>query len=133
MIFESGSASRTLVLGSFIGTAPTREKPVIKVQIDVAGFIDTSRPTVEFDGSLVDSFIGPYTLTGDATFRYRGARDPVGGVPAEEDEGVFLMAIGGLPPGVPAADGVFIPPQRRIALALPMENPRLRSWSCTPP
>jgi hypothetical protein len=126
VIFESGSASRTLVLGSFIGTAPTREQPVIKVQIDVAGFIDPSRPTVEFDGSLVDSFIGPYTLTGDATFRYRGARDPVGGVPAEEDEGVFLMAIGGFHPAYKPPTSIFIPPQRRIALALPMENPRLR-------
>ncbi len=127
VIVESGPTSRVLILGSLVATAPDKDHPVIRVQVDVAGVIDSSRPTVEFDGSLVDSFIGPFTLTGDGTFRFRAARDPAPGQDAsEEDEGVFLVAIGGFHPAFTPPTTVSIPPQRRLALALPMENPRLR-------
>jgi hypothetical protein len=127
VIVESGPASRVLVLGSLLATAPARDDAVIRVQIDVVGVIDPQRPSVEFDGSLVDSRIGPYSLTGDGTFRFRGARAPDPGQEvSEDDEGVFLLAIGGFHPAFTPPGSVAIPPQRRIALALPMDNPRLR-------
>lgn len=127
VIVESGPASRVLLLGSLLATAPTRDEAIIRIQIDVAGVIDSQRPSVEFDGSLVDSRIGPYTLTGDGVFRLRAARDPgPGQEETEEDEGVFLLAIGGFHPAYTPPSTVSIPPQRRITLALPMENPRIR-------
>jgi hypothetical protein len=127
VIVESGQASRVLVLGSLLATAPDRDNAVIRVQIDVAGVIDSQRPSVAFDGSLVDSRIGPYTLTGDGTFRFRAARETgPGEEPDEEDEAIFLLAIGGFHPAFTPPSSAAIPPQRRITLALPMENPRLR-------
>ena len=126
-IWESGPASRLLILASAFFSAPTKELDIIRVQVDFAGVIDEERGSLEVDGSLVESRIGPYTLTGDAILRQRPARDPAPGEePKEDDEGVLLLAVGGFHPAFTPPTSVFIPPQRRVTLALPMENPRLR-------
>jgi hypothetical protein len=127
VVVESGSTPRVLVLGSLLATVPTPEHPVIRIQVDAVGIIDSARPSVEVDGSLVASFIGPYALTGDATLRFRGAREPAGGAePTEEDEAIFLVAVGGFHPAFTPPATAHLPPRRRLALSLPMENPRVR-------
>jgi hypothetical protein len=127
VVVESGPTPRVLVLGSLLATVPTPEHPVIRIQVDAVGIIDSARPSVEVDGSLVASFIGPYALTGDATLRFRGAREPAEGAePTEEDEAIFLVAVGGFHPAFTPPATAHLLPQRRLALSLPMENPRVR-------
>jgi len=123
LIFESGPTPRIVVLASLEAVAPSHDLPLVRLRVDAVGIIDTKRPSVEIDGSLVESFIGPYALTGDGTFRFHGG-----------DDGLFLLAVGGFHPSYVPPPAANLPPQRRITLALPTDNPRLRLeqyWAVT--
>ena len=115
VVVESGLTPRTVLLASLEAVAPTRELPVVRLRVDAIGIIDSERPSVEIDGSMVESFIGPFAVTGDGTFRFRGG-----------DDGLFLMAVGGFHPSYTPPDDAGLPPQRRLTLSLPSDNPRLR-------
>jgi hypothetical protein len=113
VIWEWGQARRLLLFGSLDAVAGNRATPRLRVRVDVAGVIDWDRGTTEFDGSLVDSFIGRFTLTGDAVFRSASARG-------------FLLALGGFHPEFEPPAELRLPEQRRLALGLASENPRIR-------
>ncbi len=115
VIIETGPASRVLILASLKGVAPTEDHALVRLQVDASGVIDSKRPSVELDGSLVASKLGPLSLTGDAVFRFHGG-----------DDGVFLFAIGGFHPSYTPPPSANVPPQRRLALAFPTDNPRVR-------
>ncbi len=115
VIDESGPTPRVVVLASVEVVAPTRELPLLRLRMDAVGIIDSRRPSVEADGSMVESFIGPFAVTGDATFRFRGG-----------DDGLFLLAAGGFHPSYTPPANANLPPQRRLMLSFPSDNPRLR-------
>jgi hypothetical protein len=123
VVVESGLTPRTLLLASLDMIAPAPELVILHIRVDAVGVIDSTRPSVEIDGSLVDSWIGPYALTGDGAFRFHG-----------DDGGLFLLAVGGFHPAYTPPASANLPPQRRLTLALPMENPRVRLeqyWALT--
>lgn len=123
VVIESGPTPRIVALASLEMMAPSRELPIARWRFDAVGIIDTRRPSIEIDGSLVDSFIGPFAITGDATFRSRGG-----------DDGLFLLAAGGFHPAYSPPANANLPPQRRLTLAVPTDNPRLRLemyWAVT--
>lgn len=111
LVWEWGEARRLLLFGSLEAVGGSRAKPALRVRVDVAGVIDWNQQTTEFDGSLVDSFIGPYALTGDGVFRSHSAKG-------------FLLALGGFHPEFEPPADLRLPPQRRLALGLTSENPR---------
>ena len=115
LISESGPAPRTIVLASMETVAPDRELPLVTIRWDAVGIFDGTRPSVEIDGSLHDSNIAGLALTGDGAFRFHGG-----------DDGVFLLAIGGFHPSYRPPASANLPPQRRLTVALPSGNPRLR-------
>ncbi len=115
LIFESGPTPRTIILASMETVAPDKDLPLVRIKWDAVGIIDPTRPSVEIDGSLHDSFIGPLALTGDGAFRFHGG-----------DDGVFLLTIGGFHPSYIPPASANLPPQRRLTVALPSGNPRLR-------
>ena len=115
VVVETGPTPRVVVLASLVLTAPNPALPIVRLRIDAVGIIDSRRPSVEVDGSLVDSFAGPFALTGDGAFRFHGG-----------DEGLFLLAAGGFHPSYTPPANANLPPQRRLTLALPSDNPRLR-------
>ena len=123
VVIESGPTPRTLVLASLKGVAPSEHLPIVRIQVDAAGVIDSKRPSVEVDGSIVRSFVGPFALTGDGVFRFHGG-----------DDGLFLLAVGGFHPSYTPPPTANLPPQRRLTLAFPTENPRVRMelyWAVT--
>jgi hypothetical protein len=123
VVIESGTASRTLILASLKAVAPSEDEALLRIQVDAAGVIDSKRPSVEIDGSLVNSKLGPFALTGDAVFRFHGG-----------DDGVFLFAVGGFHPSYTPPPSANVPPQRRLTLAFPTDNPRVRMeqyWAVT--
>jgi hypothetical protein len=124
VVFESGpQAERVVLLGRLTMAAPSHEVPLVRLQADFAGVLDLSRPSIDFDAALIDSWVGPFALTGDVTLRFRGG-----------DHGVFLLAAGGFHPGYTPPADLALPPQRRLAIATPSANPRLRLeqyWAVT--
>jgi hypothetical protein len=123
VVIESGPTARTIILASLKAVAPDEELALIRLEVDAAGVIDSKRPSVELDGSLVKSSIGPFALTGDAVFRFHGG-----------DDGVFLFAVGGFHPSYTPPPSANVPPQRRLTLAFPTDNPRVRMeqyWAIT--
>jgi Family of unknown function (DUF6603) len=115
LISESGPTPRTIILASMETVAPDKDLPLVRIKWDAVGIFDGTRPSVEIDGSLHDSFIGGLALTGDGAFRFHGG-----------DNGVFLLSIGGFHPSYIPPASPNLPPQRRLTLALPSGNPRLR-------
>lgn len=123
LVDELGPAPRSIVLASVETVAPDRDLPLVTIRWDAVGIFDGTRPSVEIDGSLHDSNIGGLALTGDGAFRFHGGHD-----------GVFLLAIGGFHPSYRPPASANLPPQRRLTLALPSGNPRLRLeqyWALT--
>jgi hypothetical protein len=124
LVFESGpQADRVVLLGRLEMAAPSRDLGIVVLKADFAGVFDQTRPAIDFDAALVDSRVGPFVLTGDVTLRFRGG-----------DNGVFLLAAGGFHPGYTPPADLALPPQRRLTIATPSANPRLRIekyWAVT--
>lgn len=101
---------RLVLLGAFHVGIPTLEHAIVELHLDVFGLLDLQRGTLELDGSLRDSNLGGYPLTGDMALRLGIGYG-------------FLLAIGGFHPRYhpPSA----FPVVRRIALTAG-ENPQLR-------
>ena len=112
VIIETGATPRTVILAALKGVAPDEHLPIIQLEIDASGVIDTTVPSVEFDGSLVNSKIGPFALTGDAAFRFHGG-----------DDGLFLMAVGGFHPAYIVPAGARHPTPASTRPRLPRGQP----------
>lgn len=86
-----------MLLGSLRVEVPSR---VIHLRVDFLGVFDFSTPTYSFDGSLVDSKVAAFPLTGDMAAR-AGAQ-------------AFVVSFGGYHPNFHPT--VPLPPLRRVAL-----------------
>jgi hypothetical protein len=89
---------------------PTLEHPIVDLHLDALGVLDLLRGTLELDGSLHDSNLGGYPLTGDMALRFGVGYG-------------FLLAIGGFHPRFRPPPR--FPPVRRITLTAG-DNPHLR-------
>jgi len=113
ILIELPMPIRVAILGQFSIILPKPEAAILKLQLDVAGLIDFGKGTLSIDGSLRDSKLLMFTLTGDAAVRAKWGEDAN-----------FAMAVGGWhalytpPPGFPSL--------RRLRISLgDSDNPRL--------
>lgn len=85
------------LLGSVGVYLPVKPTPIVEVHIDIAGTLDPGHSTLELTGSLHDSHILYYTLSGQMEFMLNWGASPS-----------FLFSLGGFnphfvpPPGVPS-------------------------------
>ena len=85
------------LLGSVGVYLPIKPAPVVEVHIDIAGSLDPANSTLELTGSMHDSRILYYTLSGQMEFMLNWGASPS-----------FLFSLGGFnphfvpPPGVPS-------------------------------
>jgi hypothetical protein len=85
------------LLGSVGVYLPVKPAPIVEVHIDIAGSLDPGHSTLELTGSLHDSHILYYTLSGQMEFMLNWGASPS-----------FLFSLGGFnphfvpPPGVPS-------------------------------
>ena len=89
-----------MLLGSLRVTVPAKDPSVISLRVDFLGVFDFSAPTYSFDGSLVDSKVATFPLTGDMTAR-AGAQ-------------AFVVSFGGYHPNFHPT--VPLPTLRRLAI-----------------
>jgi hypothetical protein len=102
-----------VLLGQISAAFPKPEAPVVVLNIDVVGVLDTGEKRLSVDASLRDSRILGWTLTGDMAFRLNWG--------AQAD---FLLSVGGFHKDFhPPAN---FPTLRRLSLALGSgSNPRI--------
>ncbi len=104
ILLEVPSPVRLVVLGSVSAALPTKDAPIILLNVDVVGEVDFARKTAAIDASLRDSKVAGFAITGDLALRM-GWGDPPS----------FALAIGGFhsqfrpPPGFPELRRVRIP------------------------
>ena len=85
------------LLGSVGVYLPVKPAPIVEAHIDIAGSLDPGHSTLELTGSLHDSHILYYTLSGQMEFMLNWGASPS-----------FLFSLGGFnphfvpPPGVPS-------------------------------
>jgi hypothetical protein len=114
LLLELPSPLRLIVLGRVRSALPDPEHPIVSLNLDVVGIIDFDRQELSIDGSLYDSRVGPFALSGDMAARASWGENPG-----------FAMALGGFHPAFTPPPG--FPSLRRLALALSTgDNPRLR-------
>ncbi len=94
-----------VLIGQIVATFPKPQAAIIKLNIDVAGTLDTGEKRLAIDASLRDSKIAGYDITGDMALRFLYGSSPD-----------FALSVGGFNPS-------FRPPPtfptlRRLTLSL---------------
>lgn len=105
ILLELPSPIRIILLGQIEAQLPEAEEALIVLHVDVLGVLDFSKKSLAFDGTIYDSRILTYTLTGDAALRLNWGDNPD-----------FAMSLGGFHPRYSPPPG--FPSLRRLTLAL---------------
>jgi len=113
IILELPPPLRIVLLGQLDCTLPDPASAVVDLHVDVLGVLDFGAKTFALDGTIHDSRIGPYSLSGDFAVRMRWGNDPT-----------FALSIGGFNPHFHQIPAGF-PSLQRLTLALGGNNPRL--------
>lgn len=111
VLLELPDPVRLIVLGQISARIPPIE-PIIEIHLDVLGVIEFSTSRLSIDGSLHDSRVGPFALSGDMAARvsWRGDKS-------------LTLALGGLNPHFQPPAG--FPSLRRVTIAIGSgDNPR---------
>lgn len=114
LILELPSPLRLVILGKLAAALPIFEDPLVLLQIEVLGIFDFDARTISIDGTLADSRVVTFPITGEMALRASYGDSPT-----------LAMSAGGFnprfqpPPSFPSLD--------RLAIALADgNNPRLR-------
>lgn len=117
VILEVPDPIRIAILGGITATIPSPDFPLISLHIQVLGTIDFGLQQLAIDGTIYDSYLLAYQLSGDMALRLNWGANPN-----------FLFSLGGFnpqfqpPPGVPALT--------RLSVSLGSgSNPRLSASS----
>lgn len=114
IVLELPEPVRVIVLGRLKAVLPDQQRAVVRLQMDMLGVIDFGRAEASVDATLVDSQIGPFSITGDMALRIGWGANPM-----------FMLSVGGYHPRFQAPPG--FPALRRVSVALSdSDNPRLR-------
>ncbi len=106
VLIEFPGPSRLLLLGVARAGIPG-PVPLLRLRLDLLGWIDFAQRQTGFDATLVDSgALGIFTIAGDAAFRL-----------SYGDRPYTLLTVGGFYPGF-NPEPAQLPPLRRVGLAL---------------
>jgi hypothetical protein len=102
------------LLGEVHSTLPNQESALVNINIAIAGVLDFPQKKFSLDGSLHDSKVGQYTLSGDMAMRLSwGANSS------------FALSVGGFNPGFTPPSG--FPALARVAVDMGLGgNPAIR-------
>lgn len=115
LILELPSPLRLIVLGRLHALLPVADAPIVTLHLDAVGVLDFGRREASVDATLYDSFVGPYSLSGDMALRVSWGDQPE-----------FALAVGGFHPAFKPPAG--FPALRRLTLVLATgDNPRVRA------
>ena len=78
---------RLVILGTVHAALPTKEDPIVELNLDVGGLIDFPKKYFALDASLHDSRVGDYPVSGDMSMRLTWGPNPN-----------FALAVGGFNP-----------------------------------
>jgi hypothetical protein len=117
VILEVPDPVRLTILGEISAALPDPDAALLAFKIDILGTVDFGQQSVAIDGTLYDSYVLAFQITGDMAFRLTWGDNPE-----------FLFSLGGFnpafqpPPGTPALN--------RLAVSLGNgSNPRLSASS----
>lgn len=115
LILEFGARRRLIVLGRISAILPTRDKDLIRLNMDAMGILDFDVGTVSLDAVLVDSrLLQKFVLTGSMAMRACLVPGPRAGL---------ALAVGGMNPHFAPPEGM--PKLDRITINLTSgDNPR---------
>ena len=104
VLLEMPSPVRLVLLGSVHTKLPTKDHPLVVLQVDVVGELDITEKRLAIDASLRDSSVVGFPITGDFALRA-----------AWGDQKALVLSVGGFhsqfraPPGFPTLRRVRIP------------------------
>lgn len=105
ILLELPSPIRIILLGQIEAQFPDAGEPLVVLHVDVLGVLDFDKKSFALDGTIYDSRILTYTLTGDAAIRLNWGDKPD-----------FAISLGGFHPSFTPPPG--FPSLRRLTLAL---------------
>lgn len=118
VILEVPDPVRLAIIGLINVGLPTKDVALITLRIDVLGTIDFGAKKLQISGSLFDSSVLIYSLSGDLEMRLTWGSDPN-----------FLFSLGGFNPYFNTA-GLDIPQMKRMSVSIGNgDNPRISSNS----
>lgn len=118
VILEIPDPIRIAILGLIDAGLPDKDLPLIELHIDILGIIDFGAKTLSIDGSLYDSHVLIYGLSGDLAFRLSWGDNPN-----------FVYSLGGFNPHF-NTDGLNVPQLKRMSVSIgDGDNPRISSNS----
>ena len=118
VILEVPDPVRLAIIGLIDAGLPTTDEALISLHIDVLGTIDFGAKKLQISGSLFDSNVLIYSLSGDLEMRLTWGADPS-----------FLFSLGGFNPHFNTA-GLDIPQMNRMSISIgDGDNPRISSNS----
>ena len=115
LVLELPSPIRLLIIGTLkLMVPPIDEEAVLRLQLDLLGVIDFDKGEVSFDGSIRNSRVAAFPISGDMAMRLSVGQQPT-----------FGLSAGGFHPSFPVPPN--FPKLDRLAIAImDGENPRLR-------
>jgi len=112
VIITVGGHLRVLVVGSIGSNLPTKDTALVSLNLAFFGEIDFAAGTISFDGTLENSRVLTWTITGDGAFR-------TGWAPRLD----HVASVGGLHPSYPRPAN--LPDLRRLAINFGTNNPKI--------
>lgn len=112
VVIEVGKQVRVLILGGLSSVLPTREAALVSLKLSFFGEIDFAAATIGFDGSVQNSRILNWPVSGDVAIR--------SGWAARINH---IASFGGLHPQFPRPEN--LPSLRRMSIEFGSKNPRI--------
>jgi hypothetical protein len=118
VLLEVPDPIRIAILGLIDAGLPTEDDALLQLHVEVLGIIDFGVKTAAIDGTLFDSSILVYALSGDLALRFSWGSNPN-----------FLFSLGGFNPNF-NTDGLDVPKLARLSVSLGHgSNPRISADS----
>ncbi|MBN1480006.1 hypothetical protein EH223_18920 [candidate division KSB1 bacterium] len=113
LLIELPDPVRIALLGQLRMVLPSKEKDLIKIKLDVFGYIDFNKKELGIDATIYDSYLLKFPLSGDMAFRLNWGDQPM-----------FILSVGGFHPSFTPPSG--FPKLRRLTVSIGKgDNPRL--------
>jgi hypothetical protein len=115
VVLEIGNHTRLIILGALGSRLPTRDVPLVSLEISFFGEIDFGADTISFDATLQNSYVLMWPVAGDVAVR-------TGWAPRIN----HIVSFGGLHPNYPRPAN--LPNLRRMTISFGSNNPRISMW-----